>query len=86
MNFEFKLNFHRVKLTLGKHYVVTFYKQLKICKFIKVTAKGYNLLDLDSNICFLRKHVYPIKHKGEPTEMFWVHNSIGVFENKNLNG
>lgn len=29
-----------------------------IVKFIKVTPKGYNLLDIKTNKCFLRYHLY----------------------------
>lgn len=30
----------------------------RIVKFIKVTPKGFNLLDLESNCCILKNHLY----------------------------
>jgi hypothetical protein len=28
------------------------------CRFVKVTRKGFNILDLDTNRCLLQKHLY----------------------------
>lgn len=42
---------------LGKDYQVSGFKT-HICRFIKVTPKGFNLLRLDTSRCFLKKHLY----------------------------
>lgn len=49
------------KLDLGKEYLVHFnwnMKGARRCKLIKVTAKGYNFLDIERNKCILKKHLY----------------------------
>lgn len=33
-----------------------------VVRLIKVTPMGYNLLNLDTNKCILRRHLYPSKH------------------------
>lgn len=51
------------KLDLGKEYLLHF-TELKWCKkpkrvkFIKVTAKGYNFLDIETNKCIFKRHFY----------------------------
>ena len=46
------------KLELGKDYNVWFYFNKKMnCRFIKVTAKGYNFLNLETNKCILKHHL-----------------------------
>jgi hypothetical protein len=50
------------KLKLGKHYVIWFgYKNKMMCKFIQPTKCGFNFLNLDTNKCILRQHLYPSK-------------------------
>lgn len=55
---------HYIKeLELGKHYISTFYRNKSIIvKFIKVTKCGYNFLNINTNECILKQHLYPIKH------------------------
>ena len=56
----------REELILGNDYVV-FWSNYHGCtpirtvKFIKVTAKGYNFLDLKTNTCVLKNHLYKNK-------------------------
>lgn len=54
-----------LKLKLGNYYLVTIgrgYNNRKIItKFIQPTLKGFNLLDVNTNKCILKHHVYPSK-------------------------
>lgn len=50
---------HSVKLTIGDDLAVYCYGRCKPnCRFVKVTRKGFNIVDLDTNRCLLKKHVY----------------------------
>jgi hypothetical protein len=53
-----KLNTHILKL--GKEYLLSFYnyKHGYRCKLIKVTKCGYNLLNIETNKCMLKQHLY----------------------------
>ena len=63
-NNQIFLETHYVKkLELGKHYITTFHRNKPIIvKFIKVTKCGYNFLDLNTDICILKRLIYPIKN------------------------
>lgn len=51
--------FQEIKLTLGQELKVLIgQKEISNCLFIKVTNKGFNILNLDTNRCILRKHAY----------------------------
>ena len=39
---------------LGEHYMV----YGRYCRFIKVTAKGFNFLDENKNRCIFKQHIY----------------------------
>lgn len=44
---------------LGYEYLVWWdYKDKMRVKFIKVTPKGFNLLNLDTNKCIIKRHLY----------------------------
>ncbi len=51
----------------------------RIVKFIKVTPKGYNLLDIKTNKCIMRHHLYSrdFSHKQIPEDKK-VLNNIAV--------
>ena len=36
-------------------------KQPRICKLIQPTEKGYNFLDIETNKCLLKHHLYPYR-------------------------
>ena len=55
MNTRFRLTFY-----LGGLYTV----EGKLCRFVKVTAKGFNFIY--NNKCVLKRHLYSYKHKGIP--------------------
>ncbi len=63
----FKLGNTQVKfqtLKLGSNYCISVNgRYLVMCKFIKVTKCGYNLLNVKSNKCILKRHLYQAKHK-----------------------
>jgi len=44
------------------------------CKFIKVTPKGYNFLNLETNKVIFSHHFYPSKENGK----FFIHKSIHI--------
>ena len=68
------------KLKLGKYYMVRFkYGNMMLCKFIQPTKCGFNFLNITSNKCILRKHLYPSKcenHIGEP--WFFVNETFEI--------
>ena len=43
--------------TLGEIYIVVAGGKRR-CQFIKVTPKGFNLLDLDRSKCIIKNHLY----------------------------
>ena len=60
---------------LGSLYEITSpYGPRRIVKFIKVTRKGYNLLDMDTHKCILRGHLYSplFSHKEIPDDVVVV--------------
>lgn len=48
----------------------------KVVKFIKVTPKGYNLLDIETNKCIMRHHLYSrdFSYKEIPENVTKLHN------------
>ena len=70
------MNLKLKELHLGQYYTIAYtnkymftYPQV-LCKFVKVTPKGYNLLNVKTNKCIMKKHLYPSKyeeHKGTLT-------------------
>lgn len=56
-------------LDLGKEYLISSFPikskkslhKARRVKLIKATAKGYNFLDVESNKCILKRHLYPNK-------------------------
>ena len=52
-------------LTLGKHYMVYIGNEPTPCKLIQVTPCGYNLLNLRTDRCILKRHLYVPKSERE---------------------
>ena len=46
-----------IELTLGEEYMVGYNKMCR-CRLIKTTAKGFNFLNLETNKCILKQHLY----------------------------
>jgi len=49
---------HEVQLTLGDELEVSIGNKTLHCKFIKVTSKGFNILNLDTDRTILKHHLY----------------------------
>jgi len=60
-------------LKLGSDYMVRMSGKWYLCRFIKVTPKGFNLLDLKTNKCIKKGHLYTKKWKGKviPKDEVW---------------
>lgn len=53
-----------IELELGKHYVVFWnYRNKQVCKFIQPTKCGFNFLNLDTDKCILKNHLYRSKYE-----------------------
>lgn len=77
-----KINRKPIKLKLGNDYVVWFgYKdndKLR-CKFIQVTKCGFNFLNLETNKCILKQHLYPSKCSNHKSgDWFWVNKYFNI--------
>lgn len=54
-----------------------------MCQFIQPTKCGFNFLNLNTNKCILKHHLYPSKcdyHKSG--DWFWVNNRMIITECK----
>lgn len=63
----------QLTFVLGEHYHIGSYE--KECKFIKVTPKGYNLLNIKTNKCILKRHIYKVKGK---ENTYWYNSQMVV--------
>ena len=59
--YRFPEGFVTEKYTLGELYI----RRDKILKFIKVTKKGFNFLDIKASKCVLGRHLYARKFSGK---------------------
>jgi hypothetical protein len=50
------LDFYYRSFVLGNLYVSNIHRN--VLKFIKVTRKGFNLLDVERNVCVINRHFY----------------------------
>jgi hypothetical protein len=55
----------KIDLVLGEHYLVNwaFKKEIEV-KFIRCTEKNFNFLNIETNKCVLKQHLYKNK-KGQ---------------------
>ena len=54
------------KIKLGQLFLYSSFGKVRTCKFIKVTRKGFNFLDIETNQCILKKrHVYALNMAGK---------------------
>lgn len=78
-----KKNIELRTLSLGDEYRVmtNSYNNLH-CKLIKVTPKGYNLLNIETNKCVLYPHIYPSKYpqhqKDDGTMVFFIPSWVWI--------
>lgn len=72
------------KLVLGDNYLFTYDlygNKDKLVKLIKVTKKGYNFLDINTNICILKHHLYVSKcpnHQENNETWFWFNRYFKI--------
>jgi len=73
------------KLILGAHYNVKFkWGNSVLCKFIQPTNRGFNLLNVKTNKCVLRNHLYPSKCENHLSETwFWLNDTINISKCEN---
>ncbi len=62
------------RMSLGELYLVSpDINKHHVCRLVKVTPKGYNLLDIDTNKCVIYPHLYPYKKvSNEECLVFYV--------------
>jgi|LakMenEpi03Aug12_release.lakeMendotaPanAssembly.Ray.scaffolds.fasta_scaffold2079019_2 hypothetical protein len=66
-----------VKLILGDNYQVGWsVNKMSTCKFIKVTSKGYNFLDIETNKCILKHHLYASKYENNKNGNLFIINEL----------
>ena len=55
------------ELVLGEFYCFSWWGShtSRRCKFIKVTRKGFNFLDVETNQCILKTHIYGVDMAGK---------------------
>jgi len=57
---------HYEEMTLGQDYSMRRMSgRVLVCRFIKVTPKGFNLLDLSTSRCVCRRHFYTREFSGD---------------------
>jgi hypothetical protein len=84
-------NFVKIKLSLGDNLAVRYgRKTLNNCVFVKVTRKGFNILDLNSSRTILKHHIYAIgmaskeyEKSGGITKDFFVPEYCQILKIKN---
>ena len=58
------------EMKLGSDYMVRLDGKWYLCRFVKVTRKGFNLLDLKTNKCIIKpRHLYAPKWTGKKKEI-----------------
>lgn len=77
------------KLFLGEEFIVSIGAvKPRHCRFIKVTEKGYNFLNLKTNVCILKNHLYQSKAANHiEGNWFFIRTNINlekIINGKNL--
>lgn len=69
-----------VKLKLGVDYMVGWeYNKQEKCRFIKPTRCGFNFLNLSTNECILKQHLYKSKTENHNKDnWFWVNENLNL--------
>jgi hypothetical protein len=77
---HFKVKRKVVKLNLGEDYNINYnFNNIIKCKFIQVTKCGFNFLNLTTNKCILKKHLYPskcINHSSN--DWYWINPLLKI--------
>ena len=71
------------KLKLGNEYYLKFKWGNGVkCKFIQPTKRGFNFLNIETNKCVLRQHLYQSKCENHLSETwFFINETITIYEN-----
>ena len=65
LNSFYMMGFTKREFILGNYYYIGFIRgRARCCKFIKVTPKGFNFLDVSTSKCVFTKHFYAPKYSG----------------------
>lgn len=69
----FPKNFNCVKLTVDKNYLISNGEKIREVKFIRVTERGFNLIDSTSGKKLFKYNMYPMElNRNEKTLTFWI--------------
>ena len=63
------LRFTPYDVTLGRDYEMRIFGKTLAVRFIKVSPKGFNFLNLKTSRCVLKTHVYDRKYVGRDKEV-----------------
>lgn len=76
-----------IELILGKEYIFVFkHGGYTKTKFIKVSPKGYNFLELNTSRCVLNSHLYKSKfHTNEGKNLFFIDKSQIIIDLETVN-
>lgn len=66
------------KLILGASYSVYFSGAVFNCRFIQVTATGFNFLSKDLHKCILKSHIYKSKAHQGASDTFQVWDALTI--------
>ena len=68
------------KLKLGEDYKVFWsIEAITVYKFIQITEYGYNFLDMETNKCLLKHHLYSSKKDNHKSgDWFWINHKLRV--------
>ena len=69
-----------IRLTLGEYYIIHFgYQNKMMCKFIQPTKYGFNFLNLNTNKCILKHHLYPSKCENHISgDWYWINDRMNI--------
>lgn len=75
-----------IELKVGKEYVFVFkYGTYTKSKFIKVSPKGYNFLDLNTNECIMKTHLYKPKWETVDKNYFYIDKTQIIIDLESVN-
>ena len=72
-----------VSLEMGGLYKVNWFSSEPVlCKLVKVTPKGFNLLKLKENKMFIYPHLYPSKkhEQSETKKIFFINQNLNILK------
>lgn len=75
-----------IKLKVGKKYNIFWaVDSIKTCVFIQPTEHGFNFLDIETNKCVLKQHVYPSRAENHKSgDWFWFNENLTIQEHETV--